>query len=225
MLSHATLHDAAALILVIGGAAFVGLAFRRRRADRAGATTRIPTPPASIPARPLGAILAGLSVGAGAIHLAAAPHHSREIGEVGAGFLVAGLFQLAWARAWLVGPSPRLALVGILGTVAILGAWALTRTIGLGVAGLGAGPERIGLPDGAATVFEVLLLAGLAGGRTRIGAIAAGSRPVRLLAPIAVIPVIGLVIVVSSLSLVAIAAGLDHGLPAGTALPEHAALH
>lgn len=225
-LPHATLHDAAALVLVIGGAAFVLMAFRARRAlalQGAGAGV---APQGVVrhhlegSVRPLAAILAGLSAGAAAIHLAAAPHHFRELGDLGAGFLVAAVFQAAWARLWLAGPSPRLALVGLIGNGAILAGWAMSRTLGLGVLGLGAAPEPIGLPDGAATVFEVLLLIGLLGVRTGLGGIVGRLRAVRELAPITVVPVVGLVIVVASLSVAAIAMGLDHGLPEGVTLPE-----
>lgn len=231
-LSHTALHDAAALILVIGGAAFLLLAFRGRRAlvlaGEAPTAARVAVAGSNLAGRvrPLAAILASLSAGAAAIHLAAAPHHVRELGDLGAGFLVAAVFQAAWAKLWLAGPSPRLALVGLVGNGAIVAGWALTRTLGLGVIGLGAASEPIGLPDGAATVFELLLLIGLLCFRTGLGGIVGRLRAVRELAPIAVVPVVGLVIVVASLSVAAIAMGLDHGLPAGVALPSgHGGTH
>src|SRR6185436_3680741 len=97
----------------------------------------VPARPASVaPARgdrsPL-AILAGLSFGAAVIHLAAAPSHYVELGDIGAGFLVAAALQGAWARSILGGATPRTISAGVAINAAIVAAWAFTRTAGLPV--------------------------------------------------------------------------------------------
>lgn len=160
--------------------------------------------------RSLVLMLAGLSAGAGAIHLIAAPPHFAEIGDLAAGFMVAAAFQLAWIPACLAGPSRRATLVACLVNLGVVAAWALTRTVGLPAGS----PEPVGLPDGASVVFEVLLIAGLLAHRLDLD-LAVSRRPMsRTLASVAVVPVIGLVILVSALSAVAIATGQDHGAAA-----------
>ena len=186
---HEIVHWLAAVVLVVGGAVVVGLAARARAAER--------TPVRALP-RPLPApavtpdgdrspliILAGLSLGAAAIHLSAAPSHYVELGDLGAGFLVAAGLQAAWARAILGGASRRSIVAGLAINAAIVAAWGLTRTIGLPVGPDPFVAERIGLPDGASTAFELLLLAGLA------ALAVSGKRIPRTLVSIGAVPVLG----------------------------------
>jgi hypothetical protein len=221
---HELIHWTAALALVVGGAIFILFAARERLAVRAAATgaTRavagggIAAEPARLDGRPFRAILAGLSVGAAVIHLVAAPSHFLELGDLGAGFLAAAVFQAAWARAVLGGLSERAAAIGILGNTAIVAAWVWARTIGLPV-GVEAGrPEPVGLPDGTATLFEILIILALATGW--LGRrIAWGPRASRaphragLVLSIAAVPILGLVAIMTSLATLAVAAGADHG--------------
>jgi hypothetical protein len=218
-------HDAieliAAVVLVLGGALFTIRAFRARPAPpgraapgvadasrRSGADAAWGLPPVR---RSVGLILAGLSGGAAVIHLVAAPTHYLEIGELGAGFLIAAVLQGAWIRWCLAGPSRRTALFGIALNGAIVLAWAWTRVVGLPIGPFAGGPEPIGLPDGASVVFELLLVAGLVPAALGVDVVAARGRAVREIASIAVVPVVGLVLVVTSLATVAVASGLDHG--------------
>jgi hypothetical protein len=210
---HEIVHWVAAVVLVVGGAVVVGLAAWARAIERAQVGPRAYEP---APAAESGGdrspliILAGLSVGAAAIHLAAAPSHYLELGDLGAGFLAAAVVQAAWARSVLRGATPRTVVAGVAINVAIVAAWAFSRTVGLPVGPIPFVAEPVGLPDGASTVFELGLLAGL-------GAVAmARRRPTlfataRPLVTIAAVPILGFVILTSSFASVAIVAGADHG--------------
>jgi hypothetical protein len=209
---HELLHLVAAVVLVAGGAAFVLASIRSRSV--AGPAVA-PSPPTAMVGRSLAVMCAGLSAGAAVIHLVAAPHHYEEIGDLGAGFLAAAVFQGAWAVACLSGPSTRTRRLGIVVNAAIVLAWAYTRTIGLPVGEFAGSPEPIGFPDAATVVFELLLIAGL----LLIWARPFDPEPPRVaartIASIAIVPVLGLTILATSLATVAIASGLDHGTPAG----------
>lgn len=221
---HATIETLAAVVIVLGGAVFTWLSYRTRPAQGGPAASVLAGWNAGDPdagTRPsLIRIVAGLSAGAAVIHLVAAPGHYRELGDVGAGFLVAAAFQGWWAmRAWTA-VSRRIAIVGIVVNIAILAAWAWTRTIGLPIGEFAGGPEPVGFPDAACAAFEFALAALLAcrwiAGLPAPGAATARSRAVgRFLASIAVVPTLGLVIVVTSLATYAIANGLDHGAETG----------
>jgi hypothetical protein len=221
---HEIVHWVAAVVLVVGGAVVVGLAARARAVERAQVGARAFEPGST--AEPGGdrsplVILAGLSFGAAAIHLAAAPSHYVELGDLGAGFLAAALLQAAWARSVLRGATPRTIVAGIAINTAIVAAWAFTRTVGLPVGPSPFVAEPVGLPDGASTVFELALLAGLAAVAMarRRPSLLVTARP---LVTIATVPILGLVILISSFATVAIVAGADHGgMPVGGA---HAAM-
>ena len=229
-------HDAieliAALVLVVGGVFFTIRAFRTRPAPSGPAASVVADgslggaalEPPTID-RSIALILGGLSAGAAVIHLAAAPTHYLELGDLGAGFLITAALQGAWIRWCLAGPTRRTALAGVALNSAIVLAWAWTRSVGLPVGPFAGGPEPIGLPDGASVVFELLLVAGLVPialgvdlGRSRRGVL-------REIAAIAIVPVIGLVLVVTSLATVAIATGLDHGSGGGHPTAAHVVTH
>lgn len=163
----------AALILVIGG----GLILLRAALDRRNAialaaidpalSSVLPGPDAGIPS-PIDLIqrfamwvTVGLSLGAATIHLVAGPEHVQELGGLGLGFYLAALFQGLFAIALLRRPgSLSLAWLGIGGNLALIGAWAWSRTVGLpGVAG---GPEMTGVADGTTVLLQVVLIALLA---------------------------------------------------------------
>ena len=217
----------AAAVIVVGGALFTALSLLTRPAPAGPAASVLPSPDATVTARStrrsIALMLAGLSGGAAVIHLIAAPAHYVELGEIASGFVAAAMFQAAWIRWCLAGPSRRTIVVGIVGNVAIVLAWLYTRTIGLPIGPFAGSPEPIGYPDGASVAFELILVAGLGGCWFRLDAILARSQGVRTAAAIAVVPVLGLVLVVTSLATVAVASGLDHGSIAGPAV--HVASH
>jgi hypothetical protein len=219
--SHDTIETIAAAVVVVGGAIFTALSYRTRRARRATAGFGSSTPASAGGLPGLGVdpsltrIMAGLSAGAAVIHLAAAPSHYVELGDLASGFLISAAFQAWWAiraRSRLTG---RIVVLGVVANVAILAAWAWTRTVGLPIGEFAGHAEPIGFPDAASAAFEILLVALLVVrgtgldrpvGRRRLGAIAS----------IAVVPVVGLVVVLTSLATFAIASGLDHGPPASS---------
>jgi hypothetical protein len=166
------------------------------------------------PDRSFVVMFAGLSLGAAAIHLVAAPPHYVELGDLGAGFLVAAVLQAAWARSILRGASSRTVLAGAAINVAILLVWVVSRTAGLPLGPLAGVPEPVGYPDGAAATFEVMILVGLAilvvASNRRTGSRAPA---VRSLVAVMVVPVLGLVMLTTSLATLAIGAGAEHGAP------------
>jgi hypothetical protein len=227
---HETILAIAALVLCGGGAIVLVLAGRTRYR---GVPVSAGTPAATAGeaegasvARSLTLMLVGLSIGAAVIHLAAAPGHYVELGDLGAGFVVAAGLQAAWAWAAFRGPSRRTVWLGAAINATIVLAWAWTRAVGLPVGPAAGSPEPIGLPDVASTVFEVLLLVGLAVQLVVADRSIARRAPVaRTLASVVVVPVLGLVLVTTSLATVAIASGLDHGSVAGGISSLHAAGH
>lgn len=214
---HASIELIAALILVIGGTIFIAISLRTRPARPAPAGSPASEPggaPSPSVRRSLAFVLAGLSAGAAFIHLVAAPSHVAEIGGIAVGFVIAAAFQGAWTVACLARPSRRLVAIGIAGNVALLAAWAWTRTLGLPLPGAPGGPEPIGLADGAAVAFELLLIAGCLARRFDLD-LALGRRPgAPTIASIALVPVLGLVLIVTSLATVALTGDPDHGAEA-----------
>ena len=247
---HGAIELGAALILVVGGALLTAVTVRTRQARpglaasaASGRGPHVGRSSAAIGAATLGSapavhrsvvlMLATLSLGAATIHLVAAPPHFAEIGDAAMGFVIVAAFQAGWVRWCLAGPTRRAAVVGIAGNVAIIAAWAWTRTLGLPGAAGRLLPEPVGLPDGASVLFELLLVAGLVAWLTtaRLDTHAAVRlrAAVRPVAAIAVVPVLGLVMILTSLATIAIASGLDHGSPfeaPGAPLGmDHAARH
>ena len=165
--AHELIHWIAALVLVIGGAIFLALAAHqrfgpgRRRGEARGVRRDRPTDvPAGAVDRSLIVIVASLSLSAAAIHLAAAPHHYAELGDVGAGFLVAGVFQAAWARAALTATTRRTAWIGIIVNLGIVAAWIVSRTVGLPVGPAPWTAEAVGSADLVSTALELVIVVG-----------------------------------------------------------------
>lgn len=92
-----------------------------------------------------------LLAGAGVVHLAATPVHLEESMPLGVGFVALGVAQLG-AAAWLLArPARPTRLVAAGLQLVAIGAWALSRTVGLPLVGDGAEPL------GAAGMVTVLL--------------------------------------------------------------------
>jgi hypothetical protein len=218
-LVHELVHWVAAVVLVIGGAAAILLSARASRRERLIAVAA----PIPVTTRPgatgsvelsLGVILATLSLGAAAIHLAAAPSHYVELGDIGAGFLVAAALQAWWAHAILGEPARRTLLAGAAINVGILVAWLVSRTAGLPVGPTPGVAEPLGLPDGASTAFEALIVALVAIRASDLDRwLTSRCAIVRPLLAVGVVPVVGLVVLTTSLASLAIVAGADHGMP------------
>jgi hypothetical protein len=209
---HALLESIAAAILVAGGTILLVLAWRARL--HGGSATLVTEPPASSPPPTFSAAVpATLSVAAAIVHFAATPAHVDELGLPGLAFAAAATFQAAWALAWLIEPAPGIARIGILGNVAIAAVWLVSRTVGMPIGPLAGQPEAVGGPDLFATILELALaglLAARLGGIDRRLADRAARRlgDPRSISGIAVVPVIGIVMVATTLAVAGLA---EHG--------------
>ncbi len=226
---------AAALILVIGG----GLILLRAGLDRRNATapavigpapTNVLSEPAVATPSPVDLIqrfalwvTVGLSIGAATIHLVAGPEHVQELGGLGLGFYWAALFQLLLAIALLRRPGSRsLAWLGIGGNVALIGAWAWSRTMGLpGVAG---GPEMMGVADGTTVLLQIALVALLA---VRLGrfdtrfAAAHSAASIRSFTTAGLVAGLSIVALSTTIAIADVSAGHPGGDPGGQAPGQH----
>jgi hypothetical protein len=110
--------------------------------------------------RPEPAVAAALlSAGAAAIHASAAGPHFAEHLLIGALFVVTALAQAAWAALVLTAPSGRLLAAGVVGNLGVVGAWAMSRTVGLPFGPEAWVPEPVAALDLAATSFEIVVVA------------------------------------------------------------------
>jgi hypothetical protein len=101
-----------------------------------------------------------LSLVAAVIHVWVMPEHFAEWWAYGLFFLVAAAAQALYAVAVLRAPSPTLLRVGIIGNLAIIALWVVTRTIGVPFFGPQAGEiEAVGQVDIASKLIEILLVA------------------------------------------------------------------
>jgi hypothetical protein len=215
---HDLIHASAAVVLAGGGGLLLGMAVldrRRRRATpqppRVGLVQ--PLAPPAPPDTALAVLIATLSVAAAVIHLAAAPGHAAVLGAAAWGFVAVAVCQAAWALAWGISATRTVALVGIVGNLAVVGGWAWSRLVGLPLGALAGRPEPIGPPDAAATLFELLLIGLLAAGLGGTGdRVARRLRDASSAATIAVVPAVGLVFLATTL---AVSLALGHAHPAG----------
>lgn len=126
------------------------------------------------------------SIGAGAIHAAAAGAHAEHPQTVMA-FTALAALQIGWGVWALRSETDRVTKLGWgLGMAAVAG-WAVAKTVGVGfVAGLDV-PQPIGTPDGIAAALAGAWLMMLALSRLRIGSAGAISRPPAVVASIAAV--------------------------------------
>jgi hypothetical protein len=109
------------------------------------------------------AIAIAASVGAGLVHLALGPEHLEELGALGWGFYLAAALQIGWAAAMLLIRGEvrvrQLAIAGVGINVAIIGAWLVSRTVGLPAGETPWVPESIGPVDSITAALEVVVAA------------------------------------------------------------------
>jgi len=130
-------------------------------AETAGGTTYLPR------------VAAVASVLAGLVHYAAVPEHRAEWFWYGAFFTLAGALQIVWAALAWTGQRRWLA-VGAVGTVALIGLWVFTRTVGVPFGPHAGAVEGIGVLDAVCVAVEaVTALCALAALRARAGLTAA----------------------------------------------------
>jgi hypothetical protein len=173
-------------------------------------------------------VLAALSMGAAAIHLAAGPAHVEALGDVGLGFYWAALVQAGIAvgllRAGAAGPGPWLWRITLAASLAISAAWLLSRTVGLPL--VPGGPEPIGTADLVATVLQLLTVVGLVAWTDGLGTRgSAGRRPPaghglgRSMASGGLIVALAVIALSSSIAVADAATG--HGHAPGVAADDH----
>jgi hypothetical protein len=97
------------------------------------------------------------SVAAAVAHAAVCPAHFEEGVLFGMFFAVSALLQLLWAGLLAVHRSRPLLAVGAAGNLAIVGLWAVTRTVGLPF-GLLPEPEAVGPWDLACGMWELAVV-------------------------------------------------------------------
>ena len=120
---------------------------------------------------PVRTLLATLSGGAGVMHLVMAPSHWGESGVEGAGFLVAGWFQIIAAVLIVIAPS-RLLLRAVMGlNLALIGAWAVSRVWGLPFGEHAGHAENVSSVDLTCVLIEAALIVacGVALARPELG--------------------------------------------------------
>lgn len=131
---------------------------------------------AGVAVTPVRWFLAALLVGAAAIHLAVAPSHLDESAAVGAGFLAAAWAQLLLAGIVAFRPTRR-ALAAVAATnLALIVAWAVSRTAGLPIGSHRGDPEPVTFVDGACVALEAIALLLAVDLATRAPASLAGRR-------------------------------------------------
>lgn len=102
-------------------------------------------------------VAAFASLGAAAIHFAAAPDHYAEWWPAGVFFYAVGAFQAGWAVAVLRFSGPFLMVAGLVANAGVIAVWAVSRTAGMPV-GPGAGlPEEITVADTTTVAFEAVI--------------------------------------------------------------------
>jgi hypothetical protein len=101
-------------------------------------------------------------VGAALIHAAVAPEHFAEATSFGLFFSISAIAQLAFAALIVAAPSRPLLQAAVVGSLAIVALWAMTRTVGLPVGPEPGEAESVGSLDLAAGACELLTAVGAA---------------------------------------------------------------
>ena len=102
---------------------------------------------------------AALSLTAAAMHAWAMPEHLEEWWGYGTFFLIAATAQACYGLALLRRPGRMLLLLGVVGNLAIVSLWAVTRTVGIPFVGPHAGEaEPVAALDLLATMAELALI-------------------------------------------------------------------
>ncbi|HEY3724986.1 MAG TPA: hypothetical protein VGN59_16670 [Acidimicrobiia bacterium] len=99
--------------------------------------------------------IAGLMVGAAAIHFGMMGEHAGVSWTHGLFFAACAWAQLALAALIVFRPSRTVITAGIIGNLAILAVWVISRTAGIAIGGDGT-PDAWGRVDGLCAVFEGL---------------------------------------------------------------------
>jgi hypothetical protein len=158
-------------------------------------------------------LLAGAAVGAGAIHLAFGPEHLQEYLPLGIGFLAAGVLQILWGLYLAIRESRRVLLGGALFSIAFVGVYLMSRTVGLPLGPDAFHPEGFAAADLLCCALELVVI---------VGALLLVRRPGALRAPLG-LRVAG--VFAGSLLLVSGATTYAVAAPAAEHAHEHATGH
>lgn len=99
---------------------------------------------------------------AAGLHLAALPDHVAEGFVIASFFAVCAVLQLVAAVMVSAGAGPRARQIIVLGNVAVIGIWLVSRTVGLPFGPDANVPEAISSLDALSFVAEVVAIGGLA---------------------------------------------------------------
>ena len=112
--------------------------------------------------RQISCTAAVLSLVAGLLHVSAMHRHYAEWWGYGAFFLVVAIAQVLLSDGLLYRPRRRLFLLGVIGNLAVITLYVVTRTVGIPFFGPHAGEvEAVGAIDLASVVAEAALVAAL----------------------------------------------------------------
>lgn len=211
-------HDAvlglAAVILTVSGAGFLAGAWDARRQVMAAGRWRSVVHPIVDPAlgrmRATDIAAAALLLAAATIHIAAAGTHRAESLLFALAFAATAGIQIA-SGAGILLRKPVAYRVALRTSMIVVGGWAMSRFIGLPAGPHPWIPEPIGMADGMATAFEVMVIA-LLRGATRPASDSSGPRRpvvVRDLASIGIVPFVGIVGLLAAI--VVVSSGADGG--------------
>lgn len=100
-------------------------------------------------------LLAAAAIGAGFIHLALAEEHVEEYLPLGIGFLVTGVLQVLWGVLISIRESRPLLLAGGVFSLLFLGAYLMSRTVGLPLGPEAFAREGVGRADLLCCALEV----------------------------------------------------------------------
>ena len=112
----------------------------------------------SLPIRPV-YLAAALCAVAAQIHAYVIPEHFHEWWGYGTAFLLMVIFQDIYAVLLVSAPRRSVYLLGIAGTVVMLGLWMVSRTVGIPVGASAGEIEPIGTLDVICQLLELGLLA------------------------------------------------------------------
>lgn len=148
------------------------------------------------------------------IHLAYAPEHLREYLPLGVGFLAAGVLQLLWGLFIVLRDSARALRLGGVFSLAFIGVYLMSRTVGLPLGPEAFHPETFGASDLLCCALEVPVA---------FGALLLARRPGALHAPLGMrlagVVAGSLLLVGAATSFALTAPAHDHGAHHATSAP------
>ncbi len=105
--------------------------------------------------------LVGLgSIAAASVHYVVMPHHFEEGTIYGCFFAVTATLQVIYGLLTLARPSRPLIAVGLVGNMAVIILWLITRTNGIPLGPAAGSTETVGGLDVLATMFETIIVLG-----------------------------------------------------------------